>query len=85
MVYVFVDVLFVVCFLLCTIIIYMYKYNCRCLKLLHVKPNLLCISKLPFAVNRGQVFKINYVVSYRFVKISNGNITKTLLFFVEKI
>ena len=30
------------------------------------------------------MFKTNDVVSYRFVKISNINITNTLLFFVEK-
>ena len=33
----------------------------------------------------GQLFKTNDVVSKRFVKISNINITNTLLFFVEKI
>ena len=35
--------------------------------------------------NRGHLFKINDVVTYRFVKISNGNITNTLLLFVEKM
>ena len=34
--------------------------------------------------NRGLLFKINDVVSKQFIKISNGNITNTLLFFVEK-
>ena len=34
---------------------------------------------------RGQLFKIIGVVSKRFVKISNGNVTNTLLFCVEKI
>ena len=32
----------------------------------------------------AQLFKTNDVVSKRFVKISNINITNTLLFFVEK-
>ena len=31
------------------------------------------------------LFKINHAVNYRFIEISNGNITNTLLFFVEKI
>ena len=35
--------------------------------------------------NRAQLFKTNDVVSKRFVKISNINITNTLLFFVEKM
>ena len=33
----------------------------------------------------AQLFKTNDVVSQRFVKISNINITNTLLFFVEKM
>ena len=33
----------------------------------------------------AQLFKTNDVVSKRFVKISNINITNTLLFFVEKM
>ena len=33
----------------------------------------------------AQLFKTNDIVSKRFVKISNINITNTLLFFVEKM
>ena len=35
--------------------------------------------------SRGLLFKINDVASKQFIKISNGNITNTLLFFVEKM
>ena len=35
-------------------------------------------------IDRAQLFKTKYVVSSCFVKISNINITNTLLFFVEK-
>ena len=35
--------------------------------------------------SRAQLFKTNDVVSQRFIKISNINITNTLLFFVEKM
>ena len=36
-------------------------------------------------MTRAQLFKTNDVVSNSFVKISNVNITNTLLFFVEKM
>ena len=41
--------------------------------------------RVAFTAIWAQLFKTNDVVSKRFVKISNINITNTLLFFVEKM
>ena len=40
---------------------------------------------LCFTNIRDELFKINDLVSQRFIKISNMNITNTVLFFVEKM
>ena len=42
--------------------------------------NVALESMFPILYNRVQLFKINNIFSYRFVKISNMNITNTLLF-----
>ena len=43
------------------------------------------VDKLDARKPLGPVFKTNDVVSKRFVKISNINISKVLLFFIEKM